>query len=361
MGNICNKCVKKKVPNESTINLFDNMISLKICSFNARLIQTPQNEYRLAELIEYITTDTYDVMCIQGIYDNKILRYIVKQIFNFNVRSEKIKLSIFPTLDFFYMNSKSERDILKITWSDSNNFEMKGISSLTITKHTILNGTKINFSIDSSPNSGLYICNIIYNNIIISIYNISLENDNIGILNSSVRQEQIKNIKDKINLNVDHINNDEIYQKYDKRNIHILCCLSNIMEIYNNDINQEYLYFIRTLKCIDTYRYIQTIKDIRPDISKDITNKGGYRSNYILLYVNDISNTININDISEKIYKKRKIVIFDTSVDKTMILYEDYPISTNFLVEKSSIVGDPLNSDLDISTSDDNIAIEIDT
>jgi hypothetical protein len=182
-------------------------------------------------------------------------------------------------------------------------------------------------------NKFVYVSNINFNNILLSVYNIAFLNDFIGISNTSVRKRQIKQLKEIIRLNTLEIESDT-YNSYDKRNIHVLTCLSNITELLNDDINNEYLYFIRYIKCIDIYRYTQTVKCIGSDNKKDATTICGLRTNYILLFCDDVKLINNLPQLENIIYKNNKLIITNSIIYKSLTCYNNYPIISSFLLKK---------------------------
>jgi hypothetical protein len=64
------------------------------------------------------------------------------------------------------------------------------------------------------------------------------------------------------------------------------------------------------------------------------TNIGGFRSDYILLANLDTTHFDNIDNIGNLLYQNNKLLIKNSIVNSTISFYEDYPLTTIFLIEK---------------------------
>lgn len=350
---------KNKIINDN-INI-DNFFNLNICTINTRLSQSVNYKNKIDELLEFIKVSDLDIICLQGICDTKILKLIAKKIYILNKEVENIGYSMFPMIDQFYFQHDAtcynSDDIIKMTWSNSNDMSLLNIDCLIISKYDIISGTKIELK-GYIKNKYAVVANINVNGILISIYNVSLTGDYIGTINSSIRKYQIKQLKSIISSNLEKIKTDNLYSKYNIRGIHIISCLGCMQELLNDEINDEYLSFTRTLKSIDIYRYIQSLKSIIPDNSIDSTNVEGYRSNYILLYCENPINLQTPDSISEKIYDNHKIVVINSMIIKLLKLYEDYPVVATFMIE--NVLNNLNNSDIkSVKSIDSDVAIEI--
>jgi hypothetical protein len=335
MGN----CISRYITTTKTINDSNNdkFHELNICAFNVRLYQSTMYQEKIQKLINFIYTSKYDIICLHGIHDVKILKTIINKIHTHNNIDIKNKLITYPLIETFINNKQYDdvNDIIQITWSGSDNIDFTAVDSLIISRHEIITGSKINI-----PNSEkyFYVANINFNNIIISIYNTSFKNDFVGTSNSVIRKIEIDQLKDLIECNNENIKMDNFYDGYANRCIHVICCQANIVELSNNDINNEYLYFIRSLCALDTYRYIQTIKGKTINNAIDATNIGGSRCDYIL--VGNLKNDEfeHIENIEKSIYEHNKLLVVNSTIKPNIHLYEDYPIITSFYVEKNKII-----------------------
>ena len=328
----------------------NNFHKLNVCSFDVRLMQSANYKKKIDELINFIQLSNIDVICLQGIHDTKLLKCIIKKILlsNTNHPNEN-NFYTFPTLDVSQLHLDTDNmadnysNVLRVTWSKSNDQDLTNIDCLIVSKFRIITSSKVEVKWDNiTENRFAYISNIDFNGILLSIYNVSFLNDFVGISNIPIRKFQIRQLKKIIDANTECIDRDKkFYEMVNNKNIHIISCLANITEMLNNDINNEYLYFIRTIKCIDVYRYIQTVKRNCPKNKKDATTLCGLRMNYILLYCNDdkLNDILNQQEniaykIENIIFNNNKIIIINSIINRTLTYYDDYPIISSFLVEK---------------------------
>lgn len=337
MGNCCSSY---KETSRDKINKL-HLNELKICTFNTRLFQSVNHREKLDILMDFITRCDYNVICLQGINDVKLLRTIIKRIFRHNLEKNiKNRLSTYPMIETFHLNSYvnnfvsngvDSTDVLKITWSNSGDDDMWGIDSLIITKENIISGSKMKMPTLQlrEYDSYIYVANIEWNNTVISIYNVTLQADFIGISNEELRKKQIKELDKIIIDNSGNVMRENEYLELNKKNINVICCQSNIREFLNNQISKEYLYFTRTLNSLDTHRYVQTLKGRKINNELDATDISGTRSNYILLANLDTKKFDKVENIGEYLYQKNNLIIANSETQK-LKLYEDFITSTTF-------------------------------
>lgn len=335
---------------------------LIICTFDVKLIQSANYKKKIDELINFICASNNDVICLQGINDVKLLKNIINRVNGLNNDTNiDAKFYVFPNIDKPSDKTLNNyADIFKITWTKSTEQDLSNVDCLIISKYPIISTSKIEMKWDNILEfKYVYIANIDFNGVLISIYNAAFMNDFIGISNVQIRKSQIKLLKDIIETNIEHLTESAKtkYKSYCFRHIHIIACLSNITELLNDDINNEYLYFLRMVKCIDAYRYIRSIKCIDANNKKDATTSCGLRTNYILVYCdkkisNDMTENI-IHTIGNALFKNNKLIIVNSIINKSLLYYDDFPIITTFLLEKSDSI---LNDTVD----DSDVAISID-
>lgn len=324
------------------INVDEELNELNICTFNTRLFQSINYSEKIDNLINFITTSDCNVICLQGINDVKLLRIIIKKLFKHNLNDNLNKLTTYPMIESFYLNTEysgellvndtASAEVMKITWSNSDGDNMAEIDSLIITKENIISGSKLplkSFELNSKV-TNVYIANIEWNNTIISIYNTSFQSDFVGISHEQQRKIQIKELRDIVLENYKNVMTCEDYVEYNKKGINIICCQSSIRELLNNTINPEYLYFTRTLNSLDTYRYVQTLKGITINSDYDSTDISGARSSYILLAGLNTHNFENIELIGKELFNTHNLIIVNAKIKKFK-LYEDFIVSTTFL------------------------------
>lgn len=361
--------------NDNLINIYENnneikhnLIEFNVCSFNVRLAQSANYIEKVEGLINYLTTSKNNVICLQNINDTKILKHIVKRIFKYNLTAtQNNKLLTYPMIETFYLNSGDINvslstsalinNTLKLTWSNSDDNNIDSINSLIITKENIISCSKAemtSFQLNEKTN-WVYVVNIEWHGYILSIYNTTFQNDFVGISNVDLRKIQIKEIKSIVESNSLHISKDEEYSEFINKKINIVCCQSNIKELLNNEVNQEYLYFTRTLKSLDTHRYVQTLKGINMNTFRDATDLSGSRNNYILLSGLETTGYDNVEHIGKDLYINHNLIIINSQV-KTLNFYEDNPIISTFLMRNINI-NNVQKVQRNISSSE--IAIEI--
>jgi hypothetical protein len=287
---------------------------------------------KIKKLINFITTSDCNIVCLQGINDTKLLKLIVKYIFISNLESTSDKkLTTYPMLDTFCLTS--DIDIIKVTWSNSDDDNsLNGVNSLIISKENIISGSilKITSFELKKLHGWIYVANIEWNGIIVSVYNATFQSNFVGVSNNEIRKIQIKELNTIVLENTKNINQNDEYANFGNKNINIICCQSNIQELLNNDINGEYLYFTRTLKSLDTYRYVQSLKGKQLNIPYDATDISGSRNNYILLSNLDTIGFEKIENIGDMLYEKYNILVINSKIQKFK-LFEDNMIITSFL------------------------------
>ena len=305
-------------------------------SLNLRLIDSTTYNDKLNEIINIISNPNNDIICFQGINNDNSLKKITKIIEQYNISNNK--LSTYPQINTAnYSPSQSNKllNVMKLTWNNIYDIE-SCIDCLIITKHNIINGTKIEISDNDNNNNKKYclLININFKGTIISVYNCDLEDDLIGISLSESRKHQISKLVGPMALsNIDHINKHLIKYKY--LGIHVLCCQTNISELHNNRVNPEYIHLMQKLNALDTYRYVQLIKKIKEDITNDSTTINKHRTNYILLIQLNTASFQDVLLIGKYLNDNHKILITNSIINKNTDIFEDYPSITTFVLFKN--------------------------
>jgi hypothetical protein len=337
-----------------TVEKHKKFNKLKIYSLNVHLSNSFNVNSKINNIKNFIEETEFDILCIQGLYESKLLKTLVKNILSLNKNSINMKkrISIFPFIDVISLKNInnpgvllsegeidetcSSMDVIKMSMSVSNDDNIYDIDCLIITKHDIISGTKVCMDYENKKiKKYVYIANIDCDGTLISIYNCTLANDYIGISNRYLRNVQINKIDNVISQNSHVILNDDVYDTYYVKNIHIITCSSNIPEMIGRGINEEYIHLIKTLKCIDVYRYIRALKDKNTNIDIDLTSAGTNRNNYILVHVPNIKSFVNIKYIGEMLYKLNVIVINSLSISSEY-KFEDNPLCVDLLINRNS-------------------------
>lgn len=352
---------KKKIINSIAK---DDLIELNVCTLNTRFFQSVNYLEKINLLINFIINSDIEIICLQEINDVRLTRTIVKKIFKYNLTSKTKKLVTYPMTELFYltdkdsneflMNDTDSAEIMRLTWSNSDDNNITEIDSLIITKENIISSSKVmlkSFTLNTKP-TYVYIANIEWNNTIVSIYNTTFQNDYVGISHEDQRKTQINELNEIIIKNNENINKMNDYMEYNKKNINIVCCQSNIKELLNNTINKEYLYLTRKLNSLDTYRYVQTLKGIVINNEKDSTDVSGMRNNYVLLAGLNTEKFENFKLIGKELYDSHNLIIVNAKIKKIK-LFEDYAVIVTFLSKRLLKLIKPME---DLT---ENIAIEI--
>jgi hypothetical protein len=378
MGSFSSKFKKKKIPG------YDKFNPIRIASIYADINESINKSKKINTIVEYFLKKFYgydlDVLCIQGIKTPKIMREILKTFkikinkyndenYNFRLGYESaIYLEYFPDIEF------DEEESNNMYWSTSENGDdYDFFDKIIITRHTILQQSNIiietvrenddnhsskilsndttiirNDESDDYQNVPTYVqcVNINVNGTFMSIYNIELEDDNIGINNKSIRKKQLFELRNiiednrrKIFVNQDlrkFINGDHTYLACN-RDLHIVTGMFHINEYKNNIINSEYTKSLDILSSIDIHKWIASLKK---DNDKDNTNIRMTRDSYIYLCSENVKRENDIQKKSMLMFKNHKLVITSSNIMKNQVdmnQFNNYPLDVLFMVFKPDI------------------------
>jgi hypothetical protein len=171
---------------------------------------------------------------------------------------------------------------------------------------------------------------------IISIYSTELTRDikNAGIINTNKRRHELKVLRTKIKKNMSQLKTND----YFKTDIHILLGSFNIAEYIDDELNEEFISFIKRLHCVDFFRHMYA----KATGTTDSTDK---RKDYIMLLLtddiyqpnsemNESFNKITVPaDLFKFIMKRYKIHFLETTVVNT--IGDLYPIETVMMMSKN--------------------------
>lgn len=326
---------------KSNYNIPINTFILKISTFyvnlNNDINQTDTIKLIGKYLFSNISNVEIDILCIQGINEQKLLKDLINELKN-NSFLYKIPINIAPNIDT--NNSKSINNYIQSIINNNTDNSNSNINSIIISKYPILTTTNIilNDSYDEKlvgSRKGV-LANININGYLISIYNIILSEDYLGISNIDYRKNEINKL-----IKYIYTNNEEIINfnnKYElgliNKNINIICGNFNLPEIKEFNINPELSDIFRTLKAIDTYR----IKE-QPNNIKHFTNIKNFKHCYILLLINNLDFSTNL-DVLNYSYKYHGIIVIKSYIVKHIISNDNYPLETIFLmnnIDKKSL------------------------
>lgn len=346
----------------------DEFNNLNILTFDVELDRKVIDiEKKTEQIINIIITNVeIDVFCFQGINDTKLMKYIILK-----VMANIPNINIYPdTLDRKTNNiettngSAFDENVINLSSGDVNTNRIinsvddipltlsKSIDdggldkySLIFSRHQFITTTSIKLekNNDGIPKH-LCICNINFYGTIVSIYNFKLDRDRHSkVTYRKLRENQLENIMNVINLNKERILIDETYKGYLNKDIHIMCGNLEIDEIKEGNINEEYTQCFDMIKGIDIYGFVRSAKRKNPDRNKDSTSIRMGRFQYVIL-LSDIRNLLEmsnfniINSMAKNIFEKHEIIIQNAQIKRENFeTFSNYPIIISLLVKDSEV------------------------
>lgn len=351
---------------------YEDFCPLRIATLYADIDESINKKKQIEIIVNYFLRSYYgyklDVLCIQGIRSYKILKELVCA---FKKRIEKhnddhrhtnpVYLEYFPDVEcdkftdneIYWSTSEADYNILyydKLIISRHNILQSADVQIGTNKKDLRLNdaGLMTN-NMDSEEIVNIYryvqIVNLNVDGTFISLYNVELEDDTIGISNIKERRIQINDIKEVIETNRRRTINPEM-RKFiygdntfiaTNRDIHILTGMFHINEIKNGSLSSEYNKTIALLNCMDTHKWIA---NLRKKNIPSVTNVRFTKDTYTLLVS---KNLWGINDVtlkSQKLFEEHKTVIINSNVAVDNVdvnQFTNYPEDTIFMLYRPNI------------------------
>jgi hypothetical protein len=179
----------------------------------------------------------------------------------------------------------------------------------------------------------------------VSIYNIDLDDDNVGISNNKERRIQIHDIKNIIECNRNNsldynmrqfVHGDNTFISTN-RDIHIVTGMFHINDIKNEIVNSEYTKTMTTLNAIDMNRWVMTL---RKDFSHVTSNIKYTNDVYTLLISATLAKCQDIMLRSQKLFEEHKMVIISSNVAKNYVdlnQFTNYPVDTVMMLYRPNI------------------------
>ena len=291
MGITSSKTINKKIKinDFNLLTIPEDYELIKIGTFKVNLKNTVNLENKVNEIVSYLFSDhknkKLDILCLQGIKDYSSLEYLIKIIkkcllkkksknqFYFsseiNIIKSDDKSSSSNSVNYIHIENIIElQQRRKIISKKSERSRRIKIQNLIISRFPIVNtiyseiddNTDIDDVLGAKTVIGANIS--IYGNII-SIYNTCLSKDieTAHIINKQVREKEIETIFRTIEENKKNIYHE--LKDYVRTNIHILIGNFNFLEMNGEDLNSEYIDFIKNNHCVDLYRYFCSNKEIK--------------------------------------------------------------------------------------------------
>lgn len=375
MGRKLTKDKEIKINNYAKVKIPKNFKLIKISSFNVDLRNTINLNNKINAIISYISSNyknkLIDIIGLQGFCDNvslyvfisefkkycinNNLKFFLAPSFN-HIKPSKTDSIIIPSKKMInsYFRSTEYKNIINCD-NKSNNSKRnakskqhKIIHNIIISKFPIMNimYSELDDKTDMDDILGIRTVigvNVLINNKIVSIYNVTLSKDigSANISNSHVRTTELDTLGDIIKKNVEYITKKK-FNKYNKSNIHLILGAMNINEINDDEIDDEYIDLIKNRNYIDIFRHLNSNALGHTTIFME-------RSNYVLIYLaNDIHNVKKfayknfMDNKSESkliniLFKRYDIYFFDNYVvknendDDTSIIH--YPIECIFMMK----------------------------
>lgn len=356
---------------------YDEFYPLRISTIDINLDESINTDKKINTLVDYFIKPYYgyqlDVLCVQGIRSHKILKKIlvafktkIEQHNELNRANYKnaIHLEYSPDIEL----SVAETNMM---YSTSETYRCSHYyDKLVISRHSILNqcfhpldvsipcGSTNYYGIDEDnggdgmsandsddiykTSKNIQVVNLNVGGTYVSVYNIELEPDNIGISNIKKRKLQLKTLNEIIKRNIINSKKDIArmfrYVDHDyitcNRNIHIVCGMFHINNYVYGEPNHEYNRMLGILNGIDIHQVIYSLKKQTGDV---YTNTRFTKDSYMLLISPSVTPCNEIMKIFEKIFDEHKLVIRSSNVMKNhvdMNKFTNYPIDTTFLLYK---------------------------
>jgi hypothetical protein len=363
----------------STINTnkldYNNFCPLRIASLYADIDESINKEKKINIIVDYFMKSYYaynlDVFCIQGIHSFKILKELLsafkKRISTHNNNNymgynNAIYVEYSPNIN----TENTDNDIM---WNTSElGDEIKYYDKIIISRHRILQNYDIQIGTERQINmktidSGLMknnidseadtiykyiqIVNLNVDGTFVSIYNVELENDTIGISNIKERKKQLKDLKMMINLNKKLCSHEEmrIFEHGDNmfvasnRNLHIVTGMFHINAIKNGSINPEYNKLCSILSGFDTHRWVCELLK-KPNTSLGISNVKFTKDSYTFIVSEPLLQHQKMTDRELLLFKNHKTVIISSNIAKNhvdMNQFTNYPEDTLFMLYRPDI------------------------
>lgn len=309
---------------KSTILMIKN--NIRIGTIYVELNETASVDEQIINLIKYFLINQLDILCIQNISKISIAKRIIYQL------NKKIdnKIYVAPDIQDNKQNMLEQTNSFEITWSNSREYKENDMDCLLISIYPIINFSKVyletNINLSNSPKY-MIICNINFNDILLSVYTIALQEDLDGINNCEIRKRQVNELHEILYSNKKYII--ENIKNINNNFIHIICGNLNIYEIENDIINNEYINVFRDMQFIDTHNFITKCNNKIIDLSTHIS---GYRTTYINLHIDKFQQEkldFDINDIIQHIFDVHGLLIKKSRVTR-INGYQNFLVETEF-------------------------------
>ena len=375
MGNTCHILQKRTIE-------YDDFCPLRIATLYVDLDESINKKSKIATIVEYFMKPyagyKLDVLCLQGIRNIKIMRELVfafKQTiekYNDDLRNgynDAIYLEYYPDIE---VSTKESNDIY---WSTS---EGKSVSEyydkLIISRHRILHSANVHIGSDYNRNfpninskfgpknnnilcnnsdsdeiSNIYkyvqVVNLNVDGTFVSIYNVELDDNSIGISNTKERKRQIQSIKRIVDENRQRCLISDLRQFVHgdctyiacNRDIHVVTGMFHINELKNNSLSSEYTKMCSTINGFDVNRWVMHLKKEVKSCESCIRFT---KDTFTMMVSKGVMSASDEQARSHKLYEDHKVVIISSHIAKSVVdmnKFTNYPEDTIFMMYKPNI------------------------
>lgn len=321
------------------IKIPNNCQLFKMASCNINMNDNINRRDDIEKISKYIFSKfsgvENDVVCLQNINDEKILALLNSEI-NKISESCDIPVQIVPNINTGEIGMSFENS-LKKSWNAS--YEYNDTNNVIISKYPILVTSE--YTLNNITDEKLIgrkksiVANINVNGYIISVFNIVLSSDFIGVSNSEYRKNEIENLTKFIEENTVEIkkyNQQYWNNKLIIKDVNIVTGCFNMSEIKNSGINIELQQCLKSAKLLDILRYhsignnAESLGNTKSDETRDC---------YMTLHYPEYQQLtiFDTKEISKNILKSMGFGVILSSTIKNIIINENYPIETIFLLQ----------------------------
>lgn len=336
----------------------DHLYPLKISSFCVDMSNTFAKDISINSIVKHFFTENngypIDVMCLQRINSMDIYMDIIKTFKNY-VEEYNRK---YPgaTIELFYYpydhedNSSMSSNISEEydTWSlsDRTSYDETTYGKLIVSRYESVvyvedkryndrkHDTLKNYhDYISKPvkNNKIQVLNISVDNFIVSIYNLDLNQ-----MDSPMDiEENIDNILYLVKANETEVRlHCGMRDRYDYRSLHIMCGMIGLNEIQNNEMNKQYVKFVKSVRTVDLLRYVTGMRDQNMLDNIYNTNLMFTRDNFVFIHTKTDQKLDDIDELGDKIYKEYGIATIDAYIDDKMdSFFMNYPTDILLLID----------------------------
>lgn len=313
---------------------------IKMSSFDVGLKNTTNAELKIKDIIGYLSSahknKSIDIINLQGIYDVLALHLLVREYKQYCIENH-LKVYFAPDFDDIDGESKSdgsrqERRSKNLSEFNKDTFELgkrKVVHNIIISTYPVISTIHGELN-DIFGTQNVIGVNILINQTIMSVYNVSLCKDvkPSNIINDNVRKSELETLACIIKKNKQMLENN-IYDIYIRSEIHMIVGVLNITEIENDNVNPEYAKLIMTNNVVDIFRSLS-------GSDFGYTTQYKERLSYMLLHYSDtmINKIKETDELMKFIFKTYKIHFIESYVIDS-IGSINYPLELTFMLKTS--------------------------